>query len=217
MSPVTERRRGAPPRLVTLVLLVAAVALVVVAAVLAHTAWRATQVVGHLDDAADRVPALTASLTTFDVDAAGATATAMRTDTAAAVALTRGRAWRLLERFPYGGQNLAAASAGARAADALATGGAGGAVAAVTSALGARDAALSLDLAGAREEADRARASAASALASAAAARGEIDGLDRRYLLPPAASALDRVEQASADVEALEQGLADPSGALGGD
>lgn len=197
------------------VLVAALVVVAVVLAALAWTGWRATRVVAHLDAAADRVPALTASLSTLDVEAAGTTATAMRADTAAAVAITRDPVWRLLERFPWGGQNLAAASAGARAADALAAGGAGGAVAAATAALDARDAALSLDLAGAREEAALAREHAAAALAATDGARRELDGLDRRYLLPPAASALERVDRAAADVEGLEQALADPLGALG--
>jgi hypothetical protein len=204
----------------------AAIGLVVAAALtvggVVYLAWRAQQVVGHLQAAADRVPTLAGQLTTLDVAGAGATTTALRAETAAAVVITRDPVWRLAERFPWGGQNFAAASAGARAADRMATGGAGGALDAAGAVVALRDRVLALDLdpAAARADAARARDGAAAVGAAAGAARGELRGLDRRYLLPPVAAALRRVESTTATVDGLRDDLADPMavvrGQLGG-
>lgn len=181
-----------------------------------YVGWRVQQAADHLRAAAARVPALTAQLTALDVERARATRAAMRAETAAAVALTDDPVWRLLERFPWGGQNLLAAEAGARAAHRLSTQGAGGAVEAADGVVALRERALSLDLSpsGARADAARARDGAAALLAATTAARGELSGLDRRYLLPPAASALRQADRATAALEALQGAADDPLGAL---
>lgn len=195
--------------MLTLLVLVLVVALV-------HLGWRAQRVVAHLQAAADRAPVLVEQLTALDVGGARSTASAMQAETSEAVAITEDPVWRLAARFPWGGQNLRAAGAGARAADHLARAGGDGAVRAASALADARSHALTLDVVGARDDVARARDEAAAVIAATALARGELDGLDRRYLVPPAASALARVESAADDVEALEASLADPLTALTG-
>lgn len=214
-APAVQRRRTR--RVLGAVALALALLLVLLLAVLGYVGWRAQQAVDHLRSAADRVPALTGQLSSLDAEGAAATAQAMQEQTAAAVAITDDPVWRAVEHFPWGGQNLRAAEAGARAADRLATQGAGGAVDSVAAVVDLRDRALSLDLdpTALREDAAAAQDGAAALLEATGAARRELDGIDRRYLLPPAASALEQAEAATATLEGLEQGLRDPLGALG--
>ncbi len=214
-APPARRRGRVPPALGWTALALVLVVVLAAGSVL-YVGWRVQQAADHLRAAAARVPALTGQLAALDVEGAQRTRSAMRAETAAAVALTDDPVWRLLERFPWGGQNLLAAEAGARAAHRLSTEGAGGAVDAAAAVVALRERALSLDLSpsGARADAAAARDGAAALLAATTAARSELAGLDRRYLLPPAASALRQADRATAALEGLQGAADDPLAAL---
>lgn len=187
-------------------LLVAAV--LVTALAVAWVGVRGYLAVGHLEDAAARVPHLQEQLLAGDVSAAQETARSFTDDTARARDLTSDPVWRVVAAFPWGGQNLRAVATGASVAGDLAEDGLPPALAAATAVAELQQGLGSGDL----EDSAGAAGSLTQALAAVAgardAARADLGSVDRRYLVQPVRDALAELEasiELTGQVGALQQ------------
>ena len=150
--------------------------------------------VGHLDDAAARVPDLQEQLFAGDVPAAQGTSRSIARDTSRARDLTADPVWRLAGAFPWGGQNLRAVAAGAEVADDLAVDGLSPALDAATAVAELQQGFGDGDLSGSADAAGSLSRSLAVVEQARGVARADLAAVDRRYLLAPVRDALTELE-----------------------
>ncbi|MFP5333810.1 MAG: hypothetical protein ACLGIV_00700 [Actinomycetes bacterium] len=175
---------------------------VLVLLLLAVAAWvgvRGYLAYGHARDAADGLAAVQSAVADGDVETARGELAGVQDDTGATVRLTSDPVWRSLAAFPFGGQNLAAVSTAAAAADDVTT---GGLPALIDAAEGLREFGSSLRSGDLDPEALQSTVDGVERLdASLTRAQADIEAIDRRYLLPQVEQALDELAS-SVDVAA---------------
>jgi hypothetical protein len=147
---------------------------------------------GHLDDAADRLPAFEQQMGDLEVEAARTTLGQVQGDTSAARDLTGDPVWQLLGAFPWGGQNLEAVRTATVTVDDVVTEGLPGLVDAGEGVVAFRDSLGEGDLDG--SGLDEAADGVDRLDASLTQARQDLAAIDRRYLV-------DQVEAAVTELE----------------
>ena len=186
-------------------------------AVFVAVAWvavRGAQARGHLEEAADGVTLLQRQLRQSQVDQAHQTLDGIQSDTAQARELTSDRVWRVVAQFPWGGQNLEAVGTATAAVDDLANTGLPALVDAADGVVTFRDqlGKGQLDAAALRQVVDK----VAVLDTSLKATRGELDGIDRSYLIPAVDRAVDELRSSLDVAEQVGDGLTDQAQARGG-
>lgn len=187
--------------------LLAVVVLVAVFA-LAWVGIRGYLAVRHLEDAAVAISRAEDELVALDISAATGSVQEIQDDTSAARGLTSDPVWRLVGRFPWGGQNLRAIGAAAALGDDLARDALPAAVVAATA--GGHEASLgSGDLDGSAEGATTLAEALVTLQGARDDARSDLDAVDRRYLVQPVRTALEDVEATLDRTDQIGAGLAD--------
>lgn len=175
---------------------------VLVLLLLAVAAWvgvRGYLAYGHAQDAADGLAVVQSAVAEGDVETARAELADVQSDTAATVRLTSDPVWRSVSAFPFGGQNLAAVSTAAAAADDVTS---EGLPALVDAAEGLQEFGSSLQSGDLDPDALQSTVDGVERLdASLSQAQADIQAIDRRYLLPQVDQALDELAS-SVDVAA---------------